>query len=227
MKSEVLFVVTGPTASGKSAYANKLAQKHSRELVNADAFQFFKEIPIISNQGFQDDKPVHLVGARSLGQAYSAGDFAKDVEPYLNSKFILVGTGLYLGAALYGLDNETRKGTPFQGEPRVEYLMTVLNPPRAHLYDQINERVDQMMSDGALTEAEKIFDLLASQKLSPGLPVLKAIGLKHLLEHLRGERSLSECIDLWKRDTRRLAKRQWTWLRKFCPPGPCVEWLAV
>jgi len=227
MKTEDLLVVTGPTASGKSAYASKIAQDSGRELVNADAFQFFREIPIISNQDLLAKTPIHLAGVRSIAEAYSAGDFAKDVRPFLSSKFILVGTGLYLGAALYGLDKDGRKGRPFQGKPRIEYHMRVLNPPRQQLYDRINARVDKMMSEGAIDEAKKIYDLLVSQNLSPGLPVLKAIGLKHLLEHLRGESSMSECCDLWKRDTRRLAKRQWTWLRKFCPPGPRVEWLAI
>lgn|GEM_PF-4291615 len=221
-----IFCISGPTASGKSKLAEDLAKKINRRLINADAFQFYKEIPILSNQPKKIKDDWLFFSDRSLLDPLNAGDYGKRVLPHLDSKALLVGTGLYLGAALYGLDENGVKGTPFQQEPRVEFLMLVLSPERDELYRRIDERVDEMIEQGALEEAKVVFQMIDRKKISSTHPVLKAIGLKHLLAHLRSEWGWDECIRVWKRDTRRLAKRQWTWLRKFCPESGRISWLS-
>lgn len=225
-----LWVITGPTASGKSAFAEGLARDQSRALVSADAFQFYKEIPTLSNQPEQAEQ-WKGIGHRSVFDDVSVRDFANEVgahrDDYLGRDKILVGTGLYVTGALYGFDEVGTKGTPFRGAPRVDSRMIVLSPPRALLYKRINQRVDQMIAKGALAEAKNVLEQLNKRKSSKDYASLKAIGLQHLIMHLQGEWTWSTCVDLWKRDTRRLAKRQWTWLRKFCPPSKKCLWLSL
>ncbi len=83
----------------------------------------------------------------------------------------------------------------------------VIQPDRDALYARIERRFDIMMEAGALSEARTI----AGRSLSTNLPAMKAVGLPPLLAHLNGELSLEAAIETAKRDSRRYAKRQYTW----------------
>ena len=79
---------------------------------------------------------------------------------------------------------------------------------RDYLYDRINKRVDIMVNNGLVEEAQ----LYLSQKLSDTASM--AIGHKELIPYVNGEADLSACIDTLKMQTRRYAKRQLTWFRR-------------
>lgn len=89
----------------------------------------------------------------------------------------------------------------------------IILPDRETLYDRINARFDAMLSSGALDEATSV----QAKQIDRSAPMLKAIGLSHLLRYLDGALSLEEAIALAKRDSRRLAKRQMTWFRNQTP----------
>lgn len=88
-------------------------------------------------------------------------------------------------------------------------LELVLAPPRETLYARIDARFDRMLAAGALDEVAR----LAALGLDPGLPAMRALGVRPLLAHLAGEMSLEQAVARAKTDTRRYAKRQLTWLR--------------
>ncbi len=92
----------------------------------------------------------------------------------------------------------------------------VLEPPRAALYRAIEERFDAMLAGGALAEVEA----LAARRLSPALPVMKAVGVPELLDHLAGRLSLDAATSFAKQSSRRFAKRQMTWFRNQTPDWP-------
>jgi len=94
----------------------------------------------------------------------------------------------------------------------------VLLPAREQLYAKINARFGDMVREGGLDEARRVRDL----NLEPSLPAMKAIGLRELISHLNGEISLDEAIETAARETRRFAKRQYTWLR-----GQMKDWEKV
>ena len=71
-----------------------------------------------------------------------------------------------------------------------------------------------MMAAGALDEAAR---LLRPADLDPGLPVMKAVGVRALHDHLRGAIPLERAIALGRQATRRYAKRQTTWFRTQMP----------
>ena len=83
----------------------------------------------------------------------------------------------------------------------------LLLPPRDRLYPALDARFERMLAEGALAEAAEL------RALPPGLPAMKAVGVRQLVAHLKGEASLSEACADAKRETRRYAKRQLTWLR--------------
>lgn len=79
---------------------------------------------------------------------------------------------------------------------------------RQFLYNRINKRVDTMLESGLLKEAEVFLN-------SPlGNTAKQAIGYKELTPYFNGEKTLEECIDNLKMQTRRYAKRQLTWFRR-------------
>ena len=89
----------------------------------------------------------------------------------------------------------------------------ILEPPRDALYDACNERFERMMATGALDEAAR----LKARGLDPGLPVMKAVGVQALLDHLCGVTTLERAVELGRQATRRYAKRQTTWFRTQMP----------
>ena len=88
--------------------------------------------------------------------------------------------------------------------------MTVkLLPSRDILYQRINDRFDMMLEAGALDEVKR----LVERKLDPGLPVMKALGVRQLSAYLDGNIDKAEAGHHAKQDSRQYAKRQMTWLR--------------
>ena len=94
-----------------------------------------------------------------------------------------------------------------------------LAPERAALNARIEARFDEMLREGALDEVAA----LAARKLDPALPAMRAHGVPHLIAHLEGRLSLDEARALAVRDTRRYAKRQFTWARHQMPD---FAWVA-
>ncbi|RKQ71670.1 tRNA dimethylallyltransferase [Litorimonas taeanensis] len=97
--------------------------------------------------------------------------------------------------------------------PESQAMRFVMMPPREILYEKINSRFEQMVEQGGMTEAMAVQKRYGDRT---NLPMLKAIGLSHILRHLRGELEYARAIELAKRDTRRFAKRQMTWFRNQC-----------
>ena len=82
-------------------------------------------------------------------------------------------------------------------------------PPRDVLYARIDARFDVMLEQGAMDEVRR----LINRQLDPSLPLMKALGVTALKAVLEQELTVDEAACLVKRDSRRYAKRQMTWLR--------------
>ncbi len=82
-----------------------------------------------------------------------------------------------------------------------------LDLPREVLYERINQRVDMMMEQGLLQEAEGLYPRRF-------LKNLQTVGYQELFEYMEGNCTLEEAIDKVKQHSRNYAKRQLTWLRK-------------
>lgn len=93
----------------------------------------------------------------------------------------------------------------------------VLNAPRPLLYERIEARVDEMLSEGLVEEVRK----LQSMGCCQGMVSMQGLGYKEILSYLEGKCSLEEAVRILKRDTRHFAKRQLTWFRR----EPEVIWL--
>jgi tRNA dimethylallyltransferase len=90
-------------------------------------------------------------------------------------------------------------------------LKLVIAPEREALYAAIDARFDAMIEQGAVEEVRGLLSL----GLDPGLPAMRAHGVREIAAHLAGTISLSEAIAKAKTESRRYAKRQMTWLKRF------------
>lgn len=86
-----------------------------------------------------------------------------------------------------------------------------LTRERQELYERINLRVDQLMDMGLLAEVEGLMD----RGLTEGDISMKGIGYKEMIGYLEGRYTLPEAVNLVKKNTRRYAKRQLTWFRRY------------
>jgi tRNA dimethylallyltransferase len=97
----------------------------------------------------------------------------------------------------------------FNDQP-YRFRLLFLTRQRSELYPRIEQRVEQMIADGLEAEVRA----LREQGYRPDLPSMQGLGYKHFLDHFSGRTSRDEAIALLKRDTRRYAKRQFTWFRR-------------
>ena len=112
LKSKIILIY-GPTASGKSNFAVKLAKKIGGEIINADSMQLYKDLKILTarplKKEYQDIKH-HLYGFQSGKKNFSTGDWLKlaikkigEVKRRKKIPILVGGTGLYFKALIDGL----------------------------------------------------------------------------------------------------------------------------
>lgn len=90
------------------------------------------------------------------------------------------------------------------------------------LYDKINKRVDQMISDGLLNEARYLLKL-SDENSEKNITSIEAIGYKEIFPYLRGECTLLEATESLKQSSRRYAKRQITWFKR----NDKINWIYI
>lgn len=93
-----------------------------------------------------------------------------------------------------------------------------LTTDRDNLYNRINDRVDEMIDEGLISEVKDLYD-----KNINTIPINTAIGYKELYKYFNNEISLDDAIELIKRNSRRYAKRQYTWINNKMN----VKWFYV
>jgi len=94
-----------------------------------------------------------------------------------------------------------------------------LEMKRSDLYDLIEKRVDSMFERNLVDEVKNLVKKGYGQCNS----LMQAVSYKEVLKYLNGEINLNSCIELVKRNTRRLAKKQMTWFRA----EPAINWIRV
>ena len=276
-------LITGPTASGKSAAALALAERFAGTIINADSMQVYRELAILTARpsAVEQKRVAHrLYGMVPASEAYSVGQWLADVSLAISETqdagavpILVGGTGLYFKALLEGLapipdippqirmhwrEQEQALGPETLHEMLAEsdpamaarlrptdpqrvvralevidatgvslsewqetsspslldsnaVLKIVIAPEREPLYAVIDARFEQMVASGALDEASIIMQL----ELSPALPAMRAHGVRELIAVLSGTMSRDEAIAKAKTETRRYAKRQMTWARRY------------
>lgn len=153
--TKYLIVIGGPTASGKTSFAIKLAKHYDTVILSADSRQFFKEMEIGTARPSKEELaavPHHFIANKSIQEAYSVGDFERDALKTLNKVFqtndiavVVGGSGLYIKALCEGLNEfpdvpetikqQVIKEYQTQG---IEFLQTELQQLDPDYYQQVD-----------------------------------------------------------------------------------------
>jgi tRNA dimethylallyltransferase len=268
-------LIAGPTASGKSALALRLAETLNGTIINADASQVYSDLQILSARPSSEEMasvPHRLFGHVDGAVACSAAAWAADAKAAITESqaagrlpILVGGTGLYIRTLIEGIapvpdidpairaevramavadayealkreDPERAAKLNAGDTTRVARALEVvrstgkslahwqagraggigdaitlhplvLTPERAWLVSRCDQRFDAMLAEGAVAEVQA----LMARNLSPELPVMRAIGVPPIIDWLEGRIDEKAMREQGKIDTRRYAKRQYTW----------------
>ena len=285
-----IWLIAGPTASGKSALGQRLAEATGGEIVNADSMQLYAGLRVLTAAPGPEEQaraPHHLFGAADPADGWSVGRWLRaasgviaEVRARGRDAVVVGGTGLYFHALTKGLaeippiaaDVRRATGAEFDamGEasfrerltkadpaaaariapgdrqrlarawevyaatgvslsdhqasaagalPHGSWSAVALEPPRPQLYARCDARLHAMVAEGALEEVRS----LIARNLDPALPAMKAVGVRELAAHLRGEATLEAAVAAAQQETRRYAKRQMTWMRGQMSDWPRID----
>ena len=246
-----LICVLGPTASGKTRYAVKLAQalrEHPQiagaEIISADSRQVYRGMDIGTGKDLKDyeDIPYHLIDIADAGTQYNVYSFQRDfVEAYRDIRsrgcvpILCGGTGLYLNSVLSGYDFRSSKplsevrvqaAADAQGTdcalPRKNFVIGTL-VSRELRNERIDRRLDARLKEGMVEEIKGL--------LERGVPAstLIAYGLeyKYVTLYLQGELSFEQMREQLAIAIHQFAKRQMTWFRGMERSGIKIHWVEV
>lgn len=138
---------------------------------------------------------------------------AKSIHPHNMIKVIRALEICYLT----GKTKTELKSTTRPVYDNFKFLQIVLLPNRQQLYKKIDDRVDEMIVGGLIEETREIY----KSSLGQALKEKKIVGYSELIEHFEGEITLDRAVELIKQNSRRYAKRQFTWFkaaRDLMPP---------
>lgn len=108
---------------------------------------------------------------------------------------------------------------PVLGEGDTPVIRAVLDGPRAWLYSRADRRFEAMVRDGAMDEVTRLIE----RGLDPGLPVMKAVGVRELAAVQAGQSDLETAIQDAQKATRHYIKRQLTWFRHQMAGWPRLD----
>lgn len=153
-------------------------------------------------------------------QKGSLYDYLKDIDPEAAIKIMPADTRRIIRALEVSL--KTKQGISFFQQKLTaplpyEFIKVGIKRDRPELYGLIEKRVDKMIDDGLVEEVRKIL------KMRPDRTPMQAIGYKEIAMHINGDISLDEAVILIKRNTKRYAKRQFTWFNK----EEGIDWIDV
>lgn len=120
--------------------------------------------------------------------------------------------------AYYEINHEPFSSKETSTKKMYDFLVIGLTTNRGTLYNRINDRVDNMVNIGLIDEAKKIYESQIRSKA-----VLTPIGYKELFPYFDGTMPLSDCLDKIKQNSRKYAKRQYTWFNHQLD----VKWFDV
>ena len=206
----MIYVITGPTCVGKTKLSVMLAKKKNAVILNADSMQVYKELNIGVAKIKEEEKEgiehflFDIKSVKEEFNAYLYQEMGRELlKKYKDRNIIIVGgTGLYIKALLYDYtfdENENKNKALY------DFKVIGLTRDRKTLYEMIDKRVDIMMEEGLVKEAKSLYDQNIRTRA-----ITTAIGYKELYEYFDKKVSLEESINKIKQNSRRYAKRQYT-----------------
>ncbi|WP_320200421.1 tRNA (adenosine(37)-N6)-dimethylallyltransferase MiaA [Agrobacterium sp. rho-13.3] len=155
-------LITGPTASGKSALALRLARENNGVVINADSMQVYDTLQVLTARPSVEDMqgvPHHLYGHVPASRLYSTGEWLREITALLGAlrgegrlPVIVGGTGLYFKALTGGLSDMPS----IPAQIRERYRTRLLEDGPAGLHEELSSRDPQIASSLRPTDGQRI-----------------------------------------------------------------------
>lgn len=240
-----LICVLGPTASGKTRYAVKLAGELkakglSPEIISADSRQVYRGMDIGTGKDLAEygSVPYHLIDIAAPGTQYNVHSFCEDFAAAMADirargafPILCGGTGLYISAVTGGYDFTERKplsAAASKGQhDGVFFIGTLVS--REVRNAKIDARLHARLKEGMVDEIRSLLDGSNPACKSGPVPaeVLLGYGLeyKFVTLYLQGELSEDELFTKLSTAIHQFAKRQMTWFRGMERSGIRIHWV--
>ncbi len=287
LPNKPLIVLVGPTASGKTSLALRLAEEFNGEIVSCDSVAVYREMEIGTAKPSREERALiqhHMIDIAWPDQACTAGNYSRQAREALAGisarcrlPIVAGGTGLYLRALIDGLfaappqkpgqRERLRKLATTRGPAYLHRMLTRLdtaaaaaihvndvpkviraievslaaeepltqqwqkgrdaltgygilrlglNPPRARLYERINQRAAAMFDRGLIEETERLI-----ARYGADCRPLTSLGYAEAAAVLQNELTREQAAAQAQQGHRNYAKRQLTWFRR----EPNMQWL--
>ena len=244
-------VVTGPTATGKTALAVKLARLYPAEIVSVDSRQVYRGMDIGTGKDLDEYGlvPYHLIDIADPGrEVYNLSRFMRDAyraiwELTSRGKLPILcgGTALYLAALLDGyrlpggalpprekgverVRQNPEHEESFEPPFELDPLILGVYYPRSEVHTRIEARLDDRLTDGMVDEVRNLHEIKGV-----GYDQLEFFGLEYreVSRYLKQECTLLEMRNTLLYRIRQFAKRQDIFFRKLEREGHPIHWLKA
>jgi len=234
-----LVAVIGPTASGKTRYAVRLAEQLGGEIISADSRQVYRGMDIGTGKDLAEygSIPYHLIDIADAGTQYNVWqfqqDFARawaDIRSRGAVPILCGGTGMYVNAVTRGYDfsekvplSAAREGNAGRADlpQRPFFIGTLVDRDTRNA--RIDARLDARLQEGMVDEIRGLLErgVPAETLISYGLEY------KFVTLYLQGSLSFDEMRKKLAIAIHQFAKRQMTWFRGMERSGVRIHWVEV
>lgn len=231
-------VILGPTGSGKTSVAIKIAKAIGGEIISADSRAIYKGLDLGTAKPTREEMqgiPHYGLDLVEPGQRFTVADWKKyaeakiqDIKSRGKTPIITGGTGLYIDALIYDYQFKGPTGAKIgdfeqktcsdRTSLKGDYLLVGIKWSTPELRTRLNNRIVQMFTPELYTETTNLV-----QKYGWSTQAMKSDIYQYVWQYLQGELSLEEAQQKAFYADWHLAKRQLTWFKR----NPEIIWLEL
>ena len=231
-------IILGPTGSGKTGVAIKIAKALDGEIISADSRAIYKGMDIGTAKPSKDEQRgiIHYgIDLVNPDERFTVADWKKYAEAKIKEikargklPIIVGGTGLYIDALIYDyhfkgptgekIGDTEQKSCSDRTEIKGDYLLIGVKWQTDELRQRLKQRIDQMFCQDLYNETKKLV-----QQYGWNNGAMKSDIYEYAWKYLNGELSLSEAKEKCFYEDWHLAKRQLTWFKRT----PQIIWLEL
>ena len=231
--NEPIITVLGPTATGKTGVAVRIAAELGGEIVSADSRQVFRRMDIGSGKDLSEYQyngnpiPYHLIDVEEPGVRYNVYRYQQEafkaIEDIRNrgKRVVLCGgSGLYIDAVLQGYRFQFQEDAQVVSDP-VPSAIIGLRGERDHIRERITKRLQARLQEGMVDEVKALLD----EGIPPERLIRYGLEYKFVTLYLIGELHYGDMVSLLNTAIHQFSKRQMTWFRRMERMGFYIRWV--
>ena len=229
-----LICILGPTASGKTRYAVRLARELEKccgrpcEILSADSRQVYRGMDIGTGKDLAEygDVPYHLIDLVPAGSRYNVYQYqAAFADAYADIRrrgaipLLCGGTGMWIESVTRSYKFARENGVPAERLPQKPYYIGTI-VTREERVARIDKRLEERLQEGLVEEIRGLLENVAPEDL-----IYYGLEYKFVTQYVLGELSYEDMEVALGNAIHQFAKRQMTWFRGMERDGITIHWV--